>query len=150
MGYDYYVLIRGVNKENKLDILDYNHYNGSYGNAYNHYLYNKMQQSSYSVKYDGEEKMGKYCYVIPFYDIEQDYNSCHHCIDFEKEIMNILQVLSNPIEKIHNIKQYIDNLIQNDKYDGLQLEELIHYYNTCKKYINNGYTNIEIIYGIEP
>lgn len=150
MGYNYYILIRGFDKENKINILSYGSYCGSYSSVHSHYLYNKMNQSTYRISYDGEEKMGEYCCVISFYDIEQDYNSCYHCVDFEKEIINILRLSTDPIEKIHNLKQYIDNLVINDKFDGLALEELISYYSTCKKYENVGYTNIEILYGIDP
>ena len=146
MGYNYYILIQGYDKDNNLIDLCYGAFSGTYSQTHFHYFYNKIQ-SNYEINYDGEKEMGELQYIIPFNVMDNDYNKyCIHA-NIDDDIINILKMCNDDNDKIHHIRNYIDNLNDN-AFCEPQLNELKRYYNKHKKYQVNGFHDIKLLYGI--
>ena len=146
MGYIYYILIQGYDKDNNLIDLCYNEYSGTYSQTNFHYFYNKIQ-SNYEINYEGEKEMGDLQYIIPFNIMGDDYNK--YCVhkNINGDITNILNKYDKDNDKIYHIREYIDNLNDN-QFCEPRLNELDHYYNEHKKYESDGFHDIQLIYGI--
>lgn len=66
MGYNYYILIQGINCEGSLVDLSYCNFSGSYSSSCNHYLYERSLQN-YKINYDGVNEMGN---IVTYYDLK--------------------------------------------------------------------------------
>lgn len=148
MGYDSFILIQGKNIKGEILDLYYSCFSGSHGCGCHHYLYTKRYDSPL-VSYSGTKDMGTYCHLINFSCIEEDYkNNFGGISNIDTDVANILKSGTDR-EKLNLLKEYIDNLQESNKNESW-LDELESYYQLCNDYINQGYSDLLIYYGIEP
>jgi hypothetical protein len=147
MGYDAYILILGNDVNNKLCELSYWTIHGAYSGKHNHYLPNRVENN---YNYIGSKEMGEYQYIVSFEEIEEDYNIHKSSLKNVKyDIMNIIDKEEDNFKIIHKLDEYIYEMLK-DKHNEHYYEELEYIYEVCKKFVNDRYKSVKVIYGISP
>lgn len=145
MGYSYYIIIQGHDKDGKLTELYNKGGNRSYSCMVPHYLFNFGSCKIYA---DHKEPFDYY-YEFSFDVVESEYiKNCPKEFD-ENVILKILKCNTIKTDKFHQIKAYIDNLSREpiDEYD---FEILDKFYKKCTEFKNDGFTNIKFVCGVKP
>jgi len=147
MGYDAYILICGTDSTNNQYELEYGTSGGSYSAVSNHYLYIKSEQSP-NYNYNGPKQMGNSQYKISYGEIEEDYKLYKLSFkDVKESVMHILATEDDNFQILCKLENYVEQMLSN-KHNDCYYEELKSIYYLCKGFIDEGYKNIKVIYGI--
>ena len=148
MGYNYYILIQGLNNNDTWIDLDYGSYTGSYHSIANHYFYNDR---IIKFDYQGDKNMGDYQYIFGFNKIQTDYEKLFLAKD---KCLIIKSYLNNFFLNKENIGLFdleeLKDIIQENLGNYNQIyghNEIINYYNILVEFKNN-YNDVRIIFGI--
>ena len=134
MGYMNCFLIRGYNEQNELIDLEYYRISGTYSCADFHYFLRKRYRVN-KITYDGKKNMEEDCFKFSFDFIKSEYKK------YSSKKVKPDNSSDNDIND-EQLEDVTDSI--NDK----QFEELEIYYEKCLNFETEGYTNIELLYGI--
>jgi hypothetical protein len=162
MGYNYYFLILGT-KDDKQEELEYFENSGSYSCVGIHWFFcNRKNDYTYS----GKSNMGEYQYIFYFDELEPIYNEIHYkesysdvkdAMDNFKDFLekDVIESLGEEL-KVRMNEKWCQLKTTFEEFQTLKLDdmndsndELKNYVQKSQHWIAQGYTDIEIIYGID-
>lgn len=155
MGYDYYLLIQ-CEKDGITHHLSYLHKTGSYSNLSQHYFYDKMVHGGYI--YNGTYYLGTIQSVFAFEEISNDYKKMVN-VDLKQIYDNIKSlvleydgkdIIYNDLILLSDKITDLTNELEHYEFSDTYKYELEEYYNKCCELANDGYSNIKVIYGMDP
>ncbi len=156
MGYDYYFLILGTKNEIQEE-LEYSNHCGSYSCCGIHWFFCNRKET---YEYIGDLDMGESQYIFHFDDLSSILKEIKYKESFQnvKDTMNEFQCLFVKFDKDEVMKKKWCELQQTfEEFENLHLveisdnnDELQNYVNKAQDWMAQGYTDIKIIYGIDP